>query len=250
LKLLLTDPRADTSYNDQAPLRTAIAKKNPEALKLLLPAKRVTNSTFFQSAIRDAVSYRFSEGVKLLLADSDFDPRADESAIRHACDRGYLDIIKLFLADERVDPSVNDQSLIRSCLRSFFDLRLDSVVVLLSDSRVQVPTKELRHDRPILTALMLLRRSFRQGFSRSPNLTPQFKSLITEIDSIESERRTFLDVHLIPDLVGICLEYVPDLFCHRIDIPQPRYQFRWRTEFHTDLSEAPRLISFGSLSTM
>jgi hypothetical protein len=251
-KLLLADPRVDTSYNDQAALRTAIMKKRFDGLKLLLAAKRVTNSSFFQTAISDAIYANFDEGAKLLLADRAFNP----SALRAACFQGKPDLIRLLLADERVDPTVNNQDVVRDALNTWRGSRLDSVVVLLSDPRVVVPIDQLKPDRPILTALMMLRRSFRQERSRDPNLSSEFNSLITEIESIESKRRAFLDAHLIPDLVGLCLDYVPDLFSNFIPARIPFSQlgldrcWSWKFVVHMDLSEAPRYFSFQSLSTL
>jgi hypothetical protein len=249
ISLLLADPRV---YLHPDTITEATRSGRVEVVKLLL--KSLPHLDPVPVLRTGAFSGRL-EIAKLLLASERLDPSVTALEVLHnASLRGHLDIIKFLLADERVDPSINDQHLIRSALsgQGFFLRvpRLDSVVVLLSDPRVTVPTDELRDDRPILMALMLLRRSFRQNISFDPNLSSEFKSLITEIESIESKRRSLLGAHLIPDLVGLCLDYVPDLFSHYVPKPVSVGKYFLGQRFCMDLSEASLYISFASLSTM
>jgi ankyrin repeat protein len=244
VKRLLAHGRVDPSYRDQSPLRIALSHNNLELLKLLLAAKRVTNSTFFRSAIGDAIRYRFIPGAELLLADRDFDPSGDEQfAIRIAPELGLTSIVSLLLADDRVDPSVANQTPVRNALHPKSPLlpRLDVVISLLSDRRVMVPLEEQTTDRPILTALMLLRRQFRQDLSQDSLRARPFRSLLAKVKSIEAKRFAQLETHLI----SVCLDYVPDLFCHRI----PKGNGH-PSSFCLDLSEAKRYITFASLSIL
>jgi ankyrin repeat protein len=250
VQLLLTDRRVAAPYSA---LGDAVEYNQIDVLKLLLLDQRITDVS---SALAGAVQRDHVECVELLLADTRADPLHNNQApLSIAISSRSFGALRLLLADGRVDPSVNDQHFIREALgsRRFWssDTHLDSIVVLLSDPRVVVPTDLLKPDRPILTALMLLRRSFRQNLSQDSNRTPQFQSLITEIESVESQRQSLLGAHLIPDLVGICLDYVPDLFSNYIPVPIDRRSRSWNpSNFHMDLSEAPLFISFASLSTM
>jgi hypothetical protein len=76
-------------------------------------------------------------------------------------------------------------------------------------------------------SLFVLRRSFRLDLQllegKNPNLFCTFgcRSVLADVEKIEAQRKAFLDGHLlVSDLSALCLEYVPDLFCHLDDEPE------------------------------
>jgi hypothetical protein len=67
-------------------------------------------------------------------------------------------------------------------------------------------------------ALLSLRRSFRlevveKRQELSSCLGWDSFAVVAEIEVIESQRKAWLDLHLLSDLSQMCLEYVPDFFC-------------------------------------
>jgi hypothetical protein len=52
---------------------------------------------------------------------------------------------------------------------------------------------------------------------QQPNLL-DCSSVVAEIEKIESQRKALFDTYLLSDLSVLCLDYVPDLFCH-LDAP-------------------------------
>jgi hypothetical protein len=122
--------------------------------------------------------------------------------------------VKVLLADQRVDPSADDQYSIRKASQYGHS---EVVKLLLADQRVDISLLPLP-SFPQVLALFLLRRSYRialkpSDFEQQPGLRP----LVADIEKIESQRKSLLDAHLISDLSSLCLEYVPDLFCHLDD---------------------------------
>jgi hypothetical protein len=84
----------------------------------------------------------------------------------------------------------------------------------MADPRVTLPlTYTLPSPlAPPLLGLLLLRSQYRREFINQPNASEC--PLIQNIEKIEQHRKDSLAVHLVSDLVNLCLEYVPDLFCH------------------------------------
>jgi ankyrin repeat protein len=215
VKLLLADKRVDPSAGFQHPIRIASANGHAEVVKVLLADSRVNPSTFDQSALRVASEPGHAEVVKLLLADKRVDPSAgDHDAICMASRNGSSQVVKLLLADPRVDPSAQHQYSIHWASSQG---HAEVVKLLLADQRVDISGLSCPSD--LVLVLFLLRRSFRLGlkptdFDRNSHL----RSVLADIEKVEAQRKALLDAHLISDLSSLCLEYVPDLFCH-LDTP-------------------------------
>jgi hypothetical protein len=210
LKVLLMNERLDPSHNDQEPFRNASKEGHVEVVKLLLADKRVDPSADSNYAIRYASEKGHSEVVKLLLADKRVDPSdGDNYAIRYACECGFPAVVELLLKDPRVDPSVDDHVALKYASEYG---HVDVVKLMLADQRVVISVSSLlstlpSSTRPEILSLFLLRRSFRSQLYVHP-------SVLADIEKIESQRKAFLDVYLLSELSSLCLDYVPDLFCH------------------------------------
>jgi hypothetical protein len=67
-------------------------------------------------------------------------------------------------------------------------------------------------------ALHVLRRSTRRkALANEDNVLtvrPALRIALDDIENIEAQRKALLDVLLLSDLSNLCLDYVPDLFCH------------------------------------
>jgi hypothetical protein len=68
----------------------------------------------------------------------------------------------------------------------------------------------------LCSALLKLRRSVRISILKENKESKD--QVVQEIEAVDTQRRDFLDLHLLPDLSKICLEYVPDFFCHSDDL--------------------------------
>jgi hypothetical protein len=220
-------------------LRFACRNGHVEVVKLLLADSRVDPSADNQLAIQWACEFQHVEVVKLLLADSRVDPSAyNQFPIRNTCEKGYVEIVKLLLADKRVDPSVDNQFPIRKACEREKEY-VEVVKLLLAHQRVDIFGLPVPSSSDIL-ALFLLRRLYRlQTEIQEPTLL-EHCPVLADIQKIESQRKALLDYHLLSDLSHLCLEYVPDFFCHidkpLISLVQPDSKF-------------PR-FSFGHLSTL
>jgi hypothetical protein len=144
--------------------------------------------------------------LKILLSDPRVDPSADnQHLIRLACRKGRVEVVKVLLADQRVDPLADNQS-------SIYDAsergHADVVKVLLADQRVDI-SEIYQPSSPQVLAFFSLRRSYRLELELST-----LGSVVADLDQIESQRKALLDDHLLSDLSSLCLEYVPDFFCH------------------------------------
>jgi ankyrin repeat protein len=212
--------------------------------KLLLSDKRIDPSGSKQFPIIFASLYGYTEIVQLLLADSRVDPSAsDQLPLGYACRRGHVEVVKVLLADQRVDPSVQDQQAIRmATLKGHTEV----VRLLLADQRVNPTGLDLSCSPEL--ALCLLRRSFRLEISKQ--LSPQLRdfqsillAFIAEIEKIDSQRKALLDNYLPSDLSLLCLDYVPDLFCHLTDISS-------LLDPSKDRSDQLLQFSFAHLSTL
>jgi hypothetical protein len=130
-------------------------------------------------------------------------------------------VVKLLLSDPRVNPSAGNQAPIRIAIKHN---KVRTVKVLLEDRRVAVRCGYASVSRsPKVVSLMLLRHEFRSQLKSESkdmiifikyNIQIDCRSVITDIEAIESKRQDLLGAHLVPDLSRLCLEYVPDLFCH------------------------------------
>jgi hypothetical protein len=183
--------------------------------------------------------------VKLLLTDSRIDPSAnDQLAISSASFHGHPEIVKLLLADPRVDPSTHDQWPIRVAS----DNGRADVVKLLLDQRVDISGGLSLPSSPQMSALFSLRRSHR--LTRLPadfDRTPDLRSVLSDIEKIEARRKALLDDYLLlSDLSHLCLEYVPDLFCH---LDAPLSSLVDSINDNNNPNPFPR-FSFGCLSTL
>jgi hypothetical protein len=270
VKLLLADQRVDPSADAQVAIHLATENGHAEVVKLLLTCKRIDPSADSQSLIRSASKCGHAEVVKVLLADKRVDPSAENHySIREACRLGHAAVVKVLLADKRVDPSAEKQSSIWSAsenghsevvkllladkrvdpsqlqLSSFWLKDSEVIKLLLSDQRVTASTLPYQPP-PAVVALFCLRRSFRlKVFDQTSSLIslPSFQSVLADIDKIESQRKALFDVHLlVSDLSSLCLEYVPDLFCH-LDVPLSSLIIS------SDNNPFPR-FSFAHLSTL
>jgi ankyrin repeat protein len=280
VELLLADKRVDPSFDNNYPFRIASFNGHLEVVKLLLADKRVDPSAKGQAAICFACQHAHTEVVKLLLIDKRVDPSADNNyPVRIASFNGDLEIVQLLLADKRVDPSADKQFALRfACQNNCSGV----VKLLLTDERVDpsfdanpairqaianecVSTaKASLSDIPVspsffstfawyppspeLLALLFLRRLFRLEFllllQKQPDLHQvDCRSFIADIEKLDSQRKAWLDAHLlVSDLSALCLEYVPDLFCH-LDTPvssliDPNYDAKFP------------LFSFSNLSSL
>jgi ankyrin repeat protein len=217
LKFLLADSRIDPTTKHQHPIGLASEWGQAEVVKLLLADPRVDPSAEDQFAFRRACESGQTEVVKLLLADKRVDPSVDDQyPIRYACGNGQAEVVKLLLADPRVDPTAKDQFVIRSAIKYH---KGEVLKVLLADQRVLPPSlSNYSSCSPVTIALLLLRQSprheIRQLYIKNTNKF-DCASVLAEIEKIESQRKALLDAHLlVSDLSALCLEYVPDLFCH------------------------------------
>jgi hypothetical protein len=269
VKLLLLDPRIDPSCRNQFSFCRACHYGHTEVVKLLLADKRVDPSADNQYSIGWASHNGHDEVVKLLLADKRVDPSANEQeSICWASRRGHAEIVKMLLADPRVDPSAYDNQSVRYCSGNG---QSELVQLLLADQRVVPPlffsstitssspfTSILPSNfnafsfdsfTPAIQALFFLRRlcrlEFRQCLDKQQLGSQTFSQLSTyrfvvaHIEKIESQRKALLDAQLlVSDLSALCLEYVPDLFCHDASVLDL-----------TDVSKFPR-FSFACLSTL
>jgi hypothetical protein len=224
VKHLLTDSRIDPSVEGQSAIRLACLYGQFEVVKVLLADKRVDPSVKNQICIRDASQFGRTEVVKLLLADPRVDPSFEtDPPIQLASTNDHSEVVKLLLADERVDPSVRNQA---SILIAISHDSVEIAKLLLSDRRVIPPLfSDLDYcsspPSPAMLSLLLLRRSFRLDFQlllQTPSeLDYPFDccGIVADIEKIEAQRKASLDAHLlVSDLSALCLEYVPDLFCH------------------------------------
>jgi hypothetical protein len=214
LKMLLSDPRVDPSARDQYSIRLACKIGHVEVVKLLLADKRVDPSVLSQHAFRFASESGHVEVVKVLLADQRVDPSAESQfAIISASCNDNADLVKLLLSDPRVDPSARDQFAI---FRASRNDHADVVKVLLSDERVDISGLSAPSSPEVL-ALFCLRGSYRLELERkqqSPDSLSVLSSVVADLEKVEPQRKALLDDHLLSDLSSLCLEYVPDFFCH------------------------------------
>jgi hypothetical protein len=242
LKMLLSDPRVDPSAGNQRPIRLACDMGHVEVAKVLLDDKRVDPSAEDQQAIRFASEKGHVEVVKLMLADRRVDPSSSHQyALRYACYIGHVEVVKLLLTDTRVDTSAFAQQAI---LWASQKGHADVVKLLLSDQRVDLSRLRIPSSPEVL-ALFSLRRSYRLFLERKQRATdsfPALRSVVADLNQIESQRKALLDDHLVSDLSNLCLEYVPDLFCH----------FDGKVSSLVDSNSDCKLprFSFGNLSTL
>jgi hypothetical protein len=164
--------------------------------------------------------------VKLLLADQRVNPCVlGQYPLHLACSSGRSEVVKLLLSDKRIDPSSNTQDSVHiACLRG----HLEVVNLLLADQRVVAPSLSKRSRlfcssplhpgvisffflrRSSLLEVKLLEQQHRDWFDKF-----DCGSVIADIEKIEEQRKALLNDHLlVSDLASLCLEYVPDLFCH------------------------------------
>jgi hypothetical protein len=150
--------------------------------------------------------------LKLLLANDRIDPSAQyQEAIRLASASGHTEVVKLLMCDKRVDPSL---AVILASTKGHADV----MKLLLADQRADI--SGLLPSSPLVLSLFFLRRSFRlQVPAKRKTLKsyfPDFPSVLVEIEQIEAQRKAFVDAYLSFDLSlsKLCLDYVPDLFCH------------------------------------
>jgi ankyrin repeat protein len=252
VQLLLSDSRVDPAAANQHALRLACDGGHVGVVKALLADKRVNPGVYGYEAICDVVdsggkSAGHVDVMKALLADQRVDPSIDDQyPICTAVDNNQLEVVKALLADQRVDPAVDNQYPIRKTVESnhpemlkvllshprvnpsidnqlLIRMALGSnrtttevVKLLLADQRVSL--SGLRLDQlphPHTFALLALRLTFRKNVtSQNLPLTSDHTTVIQHIDQIDKERKSWLDDYLVSDLSSLCLEYVPDLFCH------------------------------------
>jgi ankyrin repeat protein len=240
VKLLLADKRVDPSVDDQYTIRWASAKGHADVVKVLLADQRVDPS----KAIRLVCNMGRAEVMKLLLADQRVDPSADDQyAIGEASANGHTEVVKLLLADQRVDPSADNHYAIRWA--SAYG-HADVVKVLLSDQRVDISGLPDSYSPQVL-ALFSLRRSYRLELERkqqSPNSVSALCSVLADLKRVESQRKALLDDHLVSDLSNLCLEYVPDFFCHFDG------KVSSLVDSNSDSDNKFPRFSFGNLSTL
>jgi hypothetical protein len=244
VKLLLTYPLVDPSSAEHICVRYASAHGMTEIVKLLLSHPSVDPSANEQESLCSACQKGHVEIVKLLLADVRVNPSAQEQLpIRLASEYGHFPVVQLLLADSRVDPTMEFQTPIRLASENCW---YDVVNLLLCDPRVlpsvNLSIQSLEYSYSI--ALFALRRSIRLDLMKLRDKDSQWfssmncGSIVAEIEEqIESQRQSLLNHHLLPDLSNLCLEYVPDLFCHQL-------------EKVTSLLEAHQLFSFSNLSSL
>jgi hypothetical protein len=240
VKLLLADERVDPSADNQSAIRVASVGDYVEIVKLLLADKRVDPSVQNQHPIIWASYFGNTEVVKVLLADPRVDPSVeDHCPLRSASENGHAELVKLLLADKRVDPSVRNQAAITSACQ--FDC-VEVAKLLLADQRVDISRLPCPSSSQI-AALFSLRRSFRLQLQRDLNSHSDLRSVLADVAKIEAQRKALLDDHLLSDLSNLCLDYVPDLFCH-LDAPISSLVLI------TDNSDPFPRFSFGCLSTL
>ena len=114
LRLLLSDPRVDTTmYDEDFALQLALKIGRTDIVKILVQDGRVDPSMYSNACIRYAVKGRYTDLVKLLLADPRVDPTSrDNEAILTACKNGSTEIVRLLLLDGRADPTSFDNECI------------------------------------------------------------------------------------------------------------------------------------------
>jgi hypothetical protein len=274
IKVLLADERVDPSVDCQTPLRNACYCGSLEIVKLMLADQRVDPSQC-PRALCYSSEFGHVNVVKLLLADQRADPSYDNQyPIRMASRLGHTEVVKLLLADQRVDPSTDDQYCLRWASTNGYaevvklllaDARVDPAALsqysirwasvnghagvarlLLADQRV-VLSRTIDSSHPEVTALFLLRRSYRLDLPESKwraltSKQSDLYSIFADIDKIEKQRKSLLDGYLLSDLTNLCLDYVPDLLCH-FDGPISSLVDS------NSSSKYPR-FSFGHLSTL
>jgi ankyrin repeat protein len=216
VKLLLADKRVDPSVDNNSTIIHACSNGFIDVVKLLLADKRVDPSARDNTALWMACLAGCVEVVKLLLADERVDPRSDtHDGLISACRAGHTEVVKLLLTDPRVDPSVSNQYPLVTAKNDHPDV----VKILLADQRVCIPISPLfTWPFSLSFALFVLRRSFRVAFRAASDTTDThqaiFRSVAANVEALDSERKFLLDAHLLSDLSSLCLDYVPDLFCH------------------------------------
>jgi ankyrin repeat protein len=218
VKLLLADKRVDPSADDQLAIRMACEDGQLEVVKLLLADERVDPSVSNSCTILGACAHGHTEIAQLLLADKRVDPSENHS-FRFACSYDHPAIVKLLLADERIDVSADSEFALQEASRCDY---VEVARLLLSDRRVDpLSVSQLTsyaHLNRVILSLHLLRRSVRIDFqTQASTFTDEldYTLFVADIEKIESQRKALLDAQLlVSDLSALCLEYVPDLFCH------------------------------------
>jgi hypothetical protein len=117
VRALLTDPRVDPSYEDNAAFRCAAKRGHLEIVQILLADPRVDPSAYHNEPIRFAAYAGHEEIVRILLADPRVDPSdKDNYAAEWAARRGHAKILRMLLDDPRVNGFSSIHMAKRSCL--------------------------------------------------------------------------------------------------------------------------------------
>lgn len=134
VELLLSDPRADPSLNDNKMLRNASEKGNVKIVELLLRDKRVNPGFDHNKAIYLALQNGHYEVIEMLLKDNRVDPsESSDMLIKQASAKGNYKVVKLLLSDSRVNPNAQSGYPIGFASKNG---HLETVRVLLEDIRV------------------------------------------------------------------------------------------------------------------
>jgi hypothetical protein len=218
VKLLLADQRVDPSAENYEAFIEACRAVDVKILQLLLADQRVVPPLLL---LLKSIELNRIEVVKFLLTDQRFNSvQSRHQALITACTSGNGDVVDLLLADDRLDPSENGQAALTATLsnNSWYALKR-----LLADQRVDEIGNPFASEANWIRiygadacSLFLLRKK-RRDRSLLPDAIAndeKVQKTIIHIDKIEAQRKGWLSAHLIPDLVDLCLEYVPDLFCH------------------------------------
>jgi ankyrin repeat protein len=232
VKLLLSDPRVDPTYQNNRAICFSCEKGYVELVKLLLQDIRVDPRN---TSIQSASTNNHVEIVELLLKHEKIDPRSGNNfAFNNACRFGYCKIVELFLKDSRTDPSGYCNYAIRiACEYGFVDV----VELLLKDSRVD-PTDmhnyALRHASKIgcseIVKLLLEHPSVNASDNNNEAINWAFnknhldvvKLLIPKIDIKTITNSTILDIA--KEMQKIEETSVPEDTLSPIDTPEPKNQ--------------------------